>query len=60
MIATRLMLSALALGFDHMVEARYGGTGALALFLIGAGIKARSTGCTSVGAVLLLLLLTQA
>ncbi|MEV7322484.1 hypothetical protein [Streptomyces sp. NPDC093970] len=60
MIATRLMLSALALGFNHMVESRYGGAGALALFLIGAGVKARSTRCTSIGAVMLLLLLTQA
>ncbi|MFG2941575.1 hypothetical protein [Streptomyces sp. NPDC048282] len=60
MIATRLMLSAFALGFDHMIESRYGGAGALALFLIGAGIKARNANCTSIGAVLLILLMTQA
>ncbi|MFE0510081.1 hypothetical protein [Streptomyces sp. NPDC058964] len=60
MIATRLMCAAFAMGFDHMIETRYGGVGILALVLVGAGIKAQNATCSSIGAVLLVLLMTQA
>ncbi|MEU5598561.1 hypothetical protein [Streptomyces sp. NPDC020298] len=60
MIITQLMAAVLTMGFDHMIQNRYGGVGMLALLLIGAGIKANNSTCSSLGAVLLVLLMTQA
>ncbi|MFJ3304429.1 hypothetical protein ACIPSA_15140 [Streptomyces sp. NPDC086549] len=60
MIVTQLVSAALTMGFEYTIQARYGAAGALSLFLIGAGIKAQNTTCSSIGAVLLVLLMTQA
>jgi hypothetical protein len=60
MIAFQVLLAVLAMGLDQLIQSRYGGLGVLGLFLLGVGIKARSTTCSSLGAVMLVLLLTQA
>lgn len=60
MITAQLMAAVLTMGFDHVIQNRYGGVGVLALLLIGTGVKANNSTCSSIGAVLLVLLMTQA
>ncbi|MFF4486842.1 hypothetical protein ACFY0F_10145 [Streptomyces sp. NPDC001544] len=60
MIFTQLVAAALSMGFEQVIQTRYGGVGVLSLLLIGAGIKSNNTTCSSIGAVLLVLLMTQA
>ncbi|WP_019073762.1 hypothetical protein [Streptomyces hokutonensis] len=60
MIATELLYRVSAMAVGQLIQTRYGAPGALALILIGVGVKARSASCASVGAVILVLLMTQA
>ncbi|MFJ6897836.1 hypothetical protein [Streptomyces hokutonensis] len=60
MIVTELVSGVFTMALDQLIQTRYGAPGALALILIGVGVKARSASCASVGAVILVLLMTQA
>ncbi|MFJ3617625.1 hypothetical protein ACIPSH_05660 [Streptomyces iakyrus] len=44
---------------EHLIETRYGPSGMLCLFLLGAGLRARNPTCLIIAAVLLGLLLAQ-
>jgi hypothetical protein len=49
----------LVLGFEQLVQWKLGPMGLVALFLLGVGVKARNSTCASLGAVILLLLMTK-
>ncbi|WP_106434179.1 hypothetical protein [Streptomyces viridochromogenes] len=49
----------LALGCEQLVQWKLGAMGLVALFLLGVGVKARNSTCASLGAVILLLLMTK-
>ncbi|MEU0165427.1 hypothetical protein ABZ214_08225 [Streptomyces iakyrus] len=54
------LLSALfGLTIQHLIETRYGPSGMLCLFLLGAGLRTRNPTCLIIAAVLLGLLLAQ-
>ncbi|MFI5885292.1 hypothetical protein [Streptomyces sp. NPDC051554] len=60
MVVIELLGAVMALGIEQLLQSRYGALGLLCLFLIGVGLKARNTACLSVGAVIFVLLMTQA
>ncbi|MGP4083254.1 hypothetical protein [Streptomyces sp. KR55] len=58
MPALALLSAFFVVGFEQMVEVKYGATGVVGLLLLTIGIKAKSPAVSSVGAVVLALLLT--
>ncbi|KUF19839.1 MULTISPECIES: hypothetical protein [Streptomyces] len=54
-----IVVAALALGFEQLVQWKYGPLGIIAFVLITVGIKAKNTTCGGIGALILVLLLTQ-
>ncbi|MGP4046336.1 hypothetical protein [Streptomyces sp. 2A115] len=53
------VLSALfVVGFEQFVEVQYGTSGVVGLLLLTIGIKAKSPTCSSIGAVVLALMVT--
>ncbi|MGW3263586.1 hypothetical protein [Streptomyces sp. NPDC001056] len=58
MPALALLSALLVLGFEQLVQWKYGTAGALGLLLLGVGLKARNPAVSSAGAVLLAVLLT--
>jgi hypothetical protein len=52
-----MLLAILGIGFEQVVQWRYGPMGIVALLLLAVGLRARSSTCASVGAVVLLLLM---
>ncbi|MFD7405263.1 hypothetical protein ACFV7R_21865 [Streptomyces sp. NPDC059866] len=58
MPALALLSALFVVGFEQMVEVKYGATGVVGLLLLTIGIKAKSPAVSSVGAVVLALLLT--
>lgn len=60
MVVIELLGAVMALGIEQLLQSRYGALGLLCLFLIGVGLRARNTACLSVGAVIFVLLMTQA
>ncbi|MFJ9907039.1 hypothetical protein ACIRVK_29790 [Streptomyces sp. NPDC101152] len=60
MVFFQLVGAVVALGAQHLFQSRYGTLGFLCLFLLGAGFRARNTACLSAGAVIFVLLMTQA
>ncbi|WP_327403070.1 hypothetical protein OG194_25205 [Streptomyces sp. NBC_01288] len=52
-----IALSILRIGFEQIVQWRYGAMGIVALLLLSIGLRARNSTCASVGAVILLLLM---
>ncbi|MEU9379781.1 hypothetical protein AB0D38_01695 [Streptomyces sp. NPDC048279] len=56
--ALTLLSAVFVVGFEQMVQSKYGATGIIGLLLLTVGIKAKSPAVSSVGAVLLALLLT--
>ncbi|WP_406124922.1 hypothetical protein [Streptomyces sp. NBC_00989] len=60
MIFFQLLGSICALGLEQLLQTRYGALGILCLFLLGVGFKERNTVCLSAGAVIFVLLMTQA
>ncbi|MFE6162917.1 hypothetical protein ACFQ7F_28830 [Streptomyces sp. NPDC056486] len=54
-----IAIAALAIGFEQLVQWKYGPMGIVAFVLLTVGIKAKSTGISGVGAALLVLLLAQ-
>ncbi|WP_114257482.1 hypothetical protein [Streptomyces sp. Go-475] len=49
----------LVLGFEQLVQWKLGAMGMVALFLLAVGLKARNSTCVSLGAVILLILMTK-
>jgi hypothetical protein len=48
------------MALDQLLQTRYGALGVISLLLLGAGIRARNSTCASIGAIMLVLLMTQA
>ncbi|MET8678458.1 hypothetical protein ABZW18_12960 [Streptomyces sp. NPDC004647] len=53
------VLAVLAVGFEQMVQWRFGAMGIVGLTLLAVGVKARNTTCSCLGAVVLALLLAH-
>ncbi|MEV6538354.1 hypothetical protein [Streptomyces sp. NPDC051665] len=60
MIVVQLLAAIFTLGLDQLLQSRYGALGVLCMFLLGVGLRARNTTCLSAGAVIFVLLMTQA
>jgi hypothetical protein len=60
MILIQLLSTVLLMGLNQLFASRYGALGVLCLFLLGVGLRARNTACLSAGAVIFVLLMTQA
>ncbi|MDC0770229.1 hypothetical protein [Streptomyces sp. HD] len=54
-----LFVAALAVGFEQLLQVRYGVMGIIAFLALTLGIKARNTMIGGIGAVILVMLLTQ-
>ncbi|GAA3822879.1 hypothetical protein [Streptomyces chiangmaiensis] len=59
MPAIALLSALFVVGFDQFVQWKYGTMGILGLLLLTVGIKAKSPTCSSVGAVVLALMVAQ-
>ncbi|MEV4788018.1 hypothetical protein [Streptomyces tuirus] len=55
----QLMSMLFGMTFTRLLEARYGSSGVLCLFLLGVGVRTRNPTCLTIAAVLLGLLLAQ-
>ncbi|MFD4877732.1 hypothetical protein ACFWOB_30805 [Streptomyces sp. NPDC058420] len=60
MIVGELLKAVMALGIEQAMQLRYGALGLLCLFLLGVGFRARNATCMSIGAVIFVILMTQA
>ncbi|MER8006125.1 MULTISPECIES: hypothetical protein [unclassified Streptomyces] len=60
MIAIQLVAAVLSAALDQLLQTRYGLLGVISLLLVGAGIRARNSTYASIGAIMLVLLMTQA
>jgi hypothetical protein len=58
MPAIALLSAVFVVGFEQIVQWKFGATGIIGLLLLSIGIKARKPAISSVGAVLLVLLVT--
>jgi hypothetical protein len=56
--AITLLSAVFVVGFEQIVQWKYGATGIVGLLLLSIGIKAKSPAISSIGAVLLALLVT--
>ncbi|MFD5629670.1 MULTISPECIES: hypothetical protein [unclassified Streptomyces] len=54
-----LVVAALAIGFEQLVQWKYGPMGIIAFVALTIGIKARNTMLSGIGAVLIVMLLAQ-
>jgi hypothetical protein len=54
-----LLLAVLVIGFEQVVQWRFGAIGVIGLTLLAVGVKAKNVTCTSVGAVVLAMLLAR-
>ncbi|MFD7687310.1 hypothetical protein ACIA6T_14905 [Streptomyces sp. NPDC051740] len=54
-----IALAALAIGFEQLVQWKYGPMGIIAFVALTVGIKARNTTISGIGAVILVMLLAQ-
>lgn len=52
-----LVIAALAIGFEQLVQWKFGPMGIIGFLLLTLGLKARNTACSSIGAVILVMLL---
>ncbi|MFF3909524.1 hypothetical protein ACFYZE_34260 [Streptomyces sp. NPDC001796] len=59
MPALALLSALFVVGFDQFVQWKYGTIGIIGLTLLTIGIKANSPACSSIGAVVLALLVAQ-
>ncbi|MFC3573206.1 hypothetical protein ACFOZ0_07920 [Streptomyces yaanensis] len=59
MPAIAFLSAVFVVGFDQFVQWRYGPMGIVGLLLLTIGIKANSPACSSVGAVVLALMVAQ-
>ncbi|MGW5868930.1 hypothetical protein ACWFRJ_43080 [Streptomyces sp. NPDC055239] len=58
MAVLTLLISLSTVGFEQFVQWRYGTTGIVGLLFLTVGIKTKSHTCSSIGAVVLALVLT--
>ncbi|MER6439345.1 MULTISPECIES: hypothetical protein [unclassified Streptomyces] len=54
-----LAVAALAIGFEQVIQWRYGPMGLIAFAVLTVGLKAKNTTISGIGAVILVLLLSQ-
>ncbi|MFJ8827370.1 hypothetical protein ACIREE_37095 [Streptomyces sp. NPDC102467] len=54
-----ILIAALAIGFEQLVQWKYGPMGILAFVVLSIGLKAKNTMLSGVGAVVLVMLLAQ-
>ncbi|MET7443117.1 hypothetical protein ACWERY_14880 [Streptomyces sp. NPDC004082] len=54
-----IAVAALAIGFEYLVQWRYGPMGIIAFVALSVGLKARNTVISGIGAVILVMLLAQ-
>jgi hypothetical protein len=54
-----IVVSALAIGFEQLIQWKYGPMGILAFIALSVGLKAKNTAISGVGAVVLVMLLAQ-
>jgi hypothetical protein len=59
-IIVQLLSAVFTVGLGQLLQSRYGALGILCLFLLGVGFRSRNTACLSAGAVIFVLLMTQA
>ncbi|RAJ66879.1 hypothetical protein K378_02242 [Streptomyces sp. Amel2xB2] len=52
-----LALAAVAIGFERLVEWRFGALGAVGFVLLSVGVKARNVTCSCIGAAVLTMLI---
>ncbi|MEV5527774.1 hypothetical protein [Streptomyces prunicolor] len=56
----QLVFEVFTVGLGQLLQSRYGALGILCLFLLGVGLRSRDTTCLCAGAVVFVLLMTQA
>ncbi len=54
-----IVLAALAIGFEQLIQWKYGPMGIIAFVALTVGIKARNTTISGIGAVILVMLFAQ-
>ena len=54
-----IAVAALALGFEQLIQWKYGPLGIIAFVALSVGLKAKNTTISGIGAVLLVMLLAQ-
>ncbi|MFE0106608.1 hypothetical protein [Streptomyces sp. NPDC059009] len=54
-----LVIAAVAIGFEQLVQWKYGPMGIIAFIALSIGIKAKNTTLSGIGAVILVMLLAQ-
>ncbi|MFF4311734.1 hypothetical protein [Streptomyces sp. NPDC001507] len=52
-----VLIAALAIGFEQLVQSRFGAMGIIAFVLLSVGVKAKSATLSGLGAVILVMLL---
>jgi hypothetical protein len=54
-----LLLAVIVIGFEQIVQWRFGAMGVVGLTLLAIGVKSRNVTCSCIGAVVLAMLLAQ-
>nr|WSY53745.1 hypothetical protein OG999_28970 [Streptomyces sp. NBC_00886] len=54
-----LAVAALAIGFEQLVQWKYGPMGIIAFIVLSVGLKAKNTAISGIGAIILVMLLAQ-
>ena len=54
-----IVVAALAIGFEQLIQWKYGPMGIIAFIALSVGLKARNTVISGIGAVVLVMLLAQ-
>ncbi|GAA2293606.1 hypothetical protein OKJ48_07305 [Streptomyces kunmingensis] len=54
-----ILIAAVAIGFEQLIQWRYGPMGIIAFIVLSIGIKAKNTMISGIGAAILVLLLAQ-
>ncbi|MCQ4212053.1 MULTISPECIES: hypothetical protein [Streptomyces] len=54
-----ILIAALAIGFEQLIQWKYGPMGIIAFIVLSIGLKAKNTMISGIGAVVLVMLLAQ-
>ncbi|MER5440530.1 hypothetical protein [Streptomyces sp. NPDC002790] len=54
-----IVVAALAIGFEQLIQWKYGPMGIIAFIVLSIGLKAKNTALSGIGAVILVMLLAQ-
>ncbi|MCX4828407.1 hypothetical protein OG785_16885 [Streptomyces sp. NBC_00006] len=54
-----IVIAALAIGFEQLIQWKYGPMGIIAFIVLSVGLKAKNTVISGIGAVVLVMLLAQ-